>query len=107
MSDEELDGLFTSARKEASRVRKERARGCQTALRRFRLQCSLTSRPREKSVAAKCLNLAESGLFQICVSREVLRVRSVSPETIQLSHDEDDDPYINLAVAADVDFIVI
>lgn len=27
ISDEELDGLFTSARKEASRVRKERARG--------------------------------------------------------------------------------
>ncbi len=27
MSDEELDGLFTHARKEASRARKERARG--------------------------------------------------------------------------------
>ena len=27
VSDEELDGLFTSARKEASRARKERARG--------------------------------------------------------------------------------
>lgn len=27
MSDEELDGLFTNARKEASRARKERARG--------------------------------------------------------------------------------
>lgn len=27
MSDEELDGLFTTARKEASRARKERARG--------------------------------------------------------------------------------
>jgi hypothetical protein len=27
ISDEELDGLFTGARKEASRVRKERARG--------------------------------------------------------------------------------
>lgn len=27
MSDEELDGLFTTARKESSRARKERARG--------------------------------------------------------------------------------
>lgn len=27
MSDEELDGLFTNARKEASRAKKERARG--------------------------------------------------------------------------------
>lgn len=27
---------------------------------------------RERSVAAKCLNLAESDLIQLCVSREVL-----------------------------------
>lgn len=32
----------------------------------------LQAAAREKSVAAKCLNLAESGLIQICVSREVL-----------------------------------
>ena len=32
----------------------------------------LQATAREKSAAAKCLNLAESGLIQICVSREVL-----------------------------------
>jgi putative PIN family toxin of toxin-antitoxin system len=32
----------------------------------------LQAAAREKSVAAKCLNLAESGLIQLCVSREVL-----------------------------------
>jgi putative PIN family toxin of toxin-antitoxin system len=32
----------------------------------------LQAAAREKSVAAKCLNLAESGLVQLCVSSEVL-----------------------------------
>ncbi len=32
----------------------------------------LQAAAREKSAAARCLNLAESGLIQICVSREVL-----------------------------------
>ena len=32
----------------------------------------LQAAAREKSVAAECLNLAESGLIRICVSREAL-----------------------------------
>jgi putative PIN family toxin of toxin-antitoxin system len=101
----------------------------------------LQAAAREKSVAAKCLNLAESGLIQICVSREVLAeaedvlnrpeirahfpdlsdevigaflkrlqqlsvlVRSV-PKKFSYPRDEDDEPYINLAVAAGADFII-
>lgn len=96
---------------------------------------------REKSVAAKCLNLAESGLIRTCVSREVLaeaeevlnrpEIRAYFPELSdeivgaflkrlqrlsvlvhpvpkKFSHprDEDDEPYINLAVAAGADFII-
>ena len=101
----------------------------------------LQTAAREKSVAAKCLNLAESGLIQICMSREVLAeaedvlnrpeirahfpdlsdeiigaflkrlqqlsvlVRSV-PKKFSYPRDEDDEPYINLAVAAGADFII-
>lgn len=101
----------------------------------------LQAAAREKSAAAKCLNLAESGLIQICVSREVLAeaedvlnrpeirahfpdlsdeivgaflkrfqnlsylVRSV-PKKFSYPRDEDDEPYINLAVAAGADFII-
>lgn len=101
----------------------------------------LQAAAREKSVAAKCLNLAESGLVQICVSREVLaeaedvlnrpeirahfpdlsdetvgaflkRLEKLSalvrpvPKKFSYPRDEDDEPYINLAVAAGADFIV-
>jgi putative PIN family toxin of toxin-antitoxin system len=101
----------------------------------------LQAAAREKSVAAKCLNLAESGLIKICVSREVLAevedvlnrpeirahfpdlsdeivgaflkrlqnlselVRSV-PNKFNYPRDEDDEPYINLAVAAGANFII-
>ncbi len=101
----------------------------------------LQAAAREKSIAAKCLNLAESGLVQICVSREVLAeaedvlnrpeirvhfsdlsdeivgaflkrlqnlsdlVRSV-PKKFSYPRDEDDEPYIDLAVAAGADFII-
>ncbi len=101
----------------------------------------LQAAAREKSVAAKCLNLAESGIIQICVSREVLAeaedvlnrpeirahfpdlsdeivgaflkrlqkhsvlVRPV-PKKFSYPRDEDDEPYINLAVAAGADFII-
>ena len=96
---------------------------------------------REKSAAAKCLNLAESGLIQICVSRAVLaeaedvlnrpeirthfqdlsdeivgaflkRLQKLSvlvhpvPKKFSYPRDEDDEPYINLAVAAGADFII-
>jgi uncharacterized protein len=101
----------------------------------------LQAAAREKSVAARCLNLAESGLIQICVSREVLaeaedvlnrpeirtrfpdlsdeivgaflkRLQKLSmlvrpiPKKFSYPRDEDDEPYINLAVAADADFII-
>lgn len=101
----------------------------------------LQAAAREKSVAAKCLNLAESGLVQICVSREVLgeaedvlnrpeirahftdlsdeivgaflkRLEKLSvlvrpvPKKFSYLRDEDDEPYINLAVAAGADFII-
>jgi putative PIN family toxin of toxin-antitoxin system len=101
----------------------------------------LQSAAREKSVAANCLNLAESGLVQICLSREVLaeaedvlnrpeirehftdlsdeivsaflkRLQKLSvlvrpiPKKFSYPRDEDDEPYINLAVAAGADFIV-
>ena len=101
----------------------------------------LQAAARERSVAAKCLNLAESGLIQICVSREVLAevedvlnrpeirahvqdlsdeivgaflkrlqklsvlIRSV-PKKFSYPRDEDDEPYINLAVEAGADFII-
>jgi len=96
---------------------------------------------REKSVAAKCLNFAESGLIQLCVSREVLaevedvlnrpeirahfpdlsdeivgaflkRLQKLSvlvrlvPKEFSYPRDEDDEPYINLAVAAGANFII-
>jgi putative PIN family toxin of toxin-antitoxin system len=101
----------------------------------------LQAAAREKSVAAKCLNLAESDLVQICVSREVLveaedvlnrpeirahfpdlsdeivgaffkRLQNLSvlihpvPKKFNYPRDEDDEPYINLAVAAGADFII-
>ena len=101
----------------------------------------LQAAAREKSAAAKCLNLAESGLIQICLSREVLaeaedvlsrpeirahftdlsdeivgaflkRLQALSvlihpvPKKFSYPRDEDDEPYINLAVAAGADFIV-
>ncbi len=101
----------------------------------------LQAAAREKSVAAKCLNLAESDLIQICISREVLaeaedvlnrpeirahfpdlsdeivgaffkRLQTLSvlihpvPKKFSYPRDEDDEPYINLAVAAGADFII-
>lgn len=101
----------------------------------------LQAAAREKSVAAKCLNLAESGLIQICVSREVLaevedvlnrpeirahfpdlsdeivgaflkRLQKLSvlvrpvPKKFSYPRDKDDEPYINLAIAADAGFII-
>jgi putative PIN family toxin of toxin-antitoxin system len=114
-----------------------------TELPRVVFDCNvlLQAAAREKSVAAKCLNLAESGLIQICVSREVLAeaedvlnrpeirahfpdlsdeivgaffkrlqnlsvlIRSV-PKKFSYPRDEDDEPYINLAVAAGAEFII-
>jgi putative PIN family toxin of toxin-antitoxin system len=101
----------------------------------------LQAAAREKGVAAKCLNLAESNLLQLFVSREVLaevedvlnrpeirahfqdlsdeivgafvkRLQKLSvlvrlvPKEFSYPRDEDDEPYINLAVAAGADFII-
>jgi putative PIN family toxin of toxin-antitoxin system len=101
----------------------------------------LQAAAREKSVAAKCLNLVESGLIQLYMSREVLaeaedvlnrpeirayfpdlndeivgaflkRLQKLSvlvrlvPKEFSYPRDEDDEPYINLAVAAGADFII-
>jgi uncharacterized protein len=101
----------------------------------------LQAAARERSVAAKCLDLAEGGRVQLFVSREVLaevedvlnrpeirahfpdlsdeivgaflkRLQKVStlvrlvPKKFSYPRDEDDEPYINLAVAAGADFIV-
>jgi uncharacterized protein len=101
----------------------------------------LQAAARERSVAAKCLNLAESGLIQLFVSREVLaevedvlnrpeirahfpdlsdeivgafvkRLQKLStlvrlvPKKFSYPRDEDDEPYINLAVEAGADFII-
>ncbi len=101
----------------------------------------LQAAAREKSVAAKCLNLVESRLIQLFVSREVLaevedvlnrleirahfpdlsdeivaafikRLQNLStlvrlvPKTFSYPRDEDDEPYINLAVAAGATFII-
>jgi putative PIN family toxin of toxin-antitoxin system len=101
----------------------------------------LQAAAREKSVAAKCLNLAESGLIQLFVSRETLaevedvlnrpeirshfpdlsdeivgaflkRLQHLSvlvrlvPKEFSYPRDEDDEPYINLAVTAGANFIV-
>lgn len=101
----------------------------------------LQAAAREKSVAAKCLNRAESGLIQLFVSREVLaeveevlnrpeirayfqdltdeivgaflkRLQKLSvlvrpvPKKFSYPRDEDDEPYINLAVAARADYII-
>lgn len=101
----------------------------------------LQAAARDRSVAAKCLNLAEGGGIQLFVSREVLtevedvlnrpeirthfpdlsdeivgaflkRLQKVSaliqlvPKKFSYARDEDDEPYINLAVAAGADFIV-
>ncbi len=101
----------------------------------------LQAAARERSVAAKCLNFAESGLIQLCLSREVLaevedvlnrpeirahfpdlsdeivgaflkRLQKLSvlvrlvPKEFSYPRDEDDEPYINLAIAAGANFIV-
>lgn len=101
----------------------------------------LQAAARERSVAAKCLNLAESGLVKLFVSREVLaevedvlnrpeirahfpdlsdeivgafliRLQRISvlvqpvPKKFRYSRDEDDEPYINLAIAAGATFII-
>jgi len=101
----------------------------------------LQAAAREKSVAAKCLKLAESGLVQLFVSRETLAevedvldrpgIRShfpdlsdeivgaflkrlqkhsvlvrLVPQEFSYPRDEDDEPYLNLAVAAGANFIV-
>lgn len=101
----------------------------------------LQAAAREKSIAAKCLSLAESGLVQLYLSREVLteiedvlsrqeirahfpnlsddlvgaflkRLQKFStlvrlvPKKFSYSRDEDDEPYINLAVESGADFIV-
>jgi uncharacterized protein len=101
----------------------------------------LQAAAREKGVAAKCLNLAESGRVQLVVSRAVLTevedvlnrpeirahfpdlsdeivgaflkrlqklsvlVRRVSKK-FSYPRDEDDEPYINLAIAAKANFII-
>jgi putative PIN family toxin of toxin-antitoxin system len=101
----------------------------------------LQAAAREKSVAAKCLNLAENGLIQLIMSREVLaevedvlnrpeirthfpdlsdeivgaflkRLQKLSmlvrlvPKEFSYPRDEDDEPYINLAVATGATFII-
>jgi putative PIN family toxin of toxin-antitoxin system len=101
----------------------------------------LQAAARERSVAAKCLNLAESGFIRLVVSREVLtevedvlnrpeirayfpdlsdeivgaflkRVQKLSilvrpvPKKFSYPRDEDDEPYINLAVEVGADFII-
>lgn len=101
----------------------------------------LQAAARERSVAAKCLNLAEGGHVQLFVSREVLaevedvlnrpeirahfpdlsdeivgaflkRIHKLSklvrlvPKKFSYPRDEDDEVYINLAVAAGADFII-
>lgn len=101
----------------------------------------LQAAAREKSVAAKCLNLVESSLIHLYLSREVLaevqdvlnrpeirvhfpdlsdeivgaflkRLQKLSvlvrlvPKKFSYPRDEDDEPYINLAVAADANFII-
>jgi len=102
----------------------------------------LQAAARERSVAAKCLNLAESGLIQLCLSREVLaevedvlnrpeirahfpdlsdeivgaflkRLQKLSmfvrlvPKEFSYPRDEDDEPYINLAVATGADLALV
>ena len=101
----------------------------------------LQAAARDESVAAKCLNLAESGLIKLYVSREILtevedvlnrqeirahfpdlsdeivgaflkRLQNLSvlvrlvPKKFSYPRDEEDEPYINLAVAASADFII-
>ncbi|MDQ3255092.1 MAG: putative toxin-antitoxin system toxin component, PIN family [Acidobacteriota bacterium] len=101
----------------------------------------LQAAAREKSVAAKCLNLAECGRIQLFVSKEVLaevedvlnrpeirahfpdlndeivgaflkRLQNFSalvrlvPKKFSYPRDEDDEPYINLAVASGADFVI-
>ncbi len=101
----------------------------------------LQAAARERSVAAKCLNLAESGLIQLFLSREVLaevedvlnrpeirahfpdlsdeivgaflkRLQKLSvfvrlvPKKFSYPRDEDDEPYINLAVTVGAAFII-
>ncbi len=101
----------------------------------------LQAAAREKSVAAKCLSLAENGLTQLLMSGDVLaevedvlnrpeirahfpdlsdeivgaflkRLQTLSmfvrpvPKKFSYPRDEDDEPYINLAVAAGANFIV-
>jgi putative PIN family toxin of toxin-antitoxin system len=101
----------------------------------------LQAAARERSVAAKCLNLAESGHIQLCLSREVLaevedvlnrpeirahfpdlndeivgaflkRLQKLSmfvrlvPKEFSYPRDEDDEPYLNLAIAAGTNFII-
>jgi putative PIN family toxin of toxin-antitoxin system len=101
----------------------------------------LQAAARERSVAAKCLNLAESGVVRLCLNWEVLAeaedvlnrleirarftefsdeivgaflkrlqkisalIRSVSKKC-SYPRDEDDEPYITLAVAVGADFII-
>lgn len=101
----------------------------------------LQAAAREKSIAANCLNLVESGCIQPCLSREVLaeienvlnrpeirahfpdlsdeivgaflkRLQKLSvlvrlvPKKFSYPRDEDDEPYINLAIAAGASFII-
>ena len=101
----------------------------------------LLAAARQNSVAASCLALAEKGLVQLFVSKDVLqeiddvlnrpevrayfpdlsdeiagaffkRLRNLSdfvsdvPRTFRYSRDEDDEPYINLAIEVGADFIV-
>jgi putative PIN family toxin of toxin-antitoxin system len=101
----------------------------------------LQAAARERSVAAKCLNLVETDLIQLFVSREVFaevedilnrpeirahfpdlsdgivgaflkRLKKLSvlvqyvPKKFSYPRDEDDEPYINLAVAARANFII-
>ena len=101
----------------------------------------LQAAARQRSVAASCLSLAEEGLVQLFVSKEILieiedvlnrpevracfpnlsdeiagaflkRLENFSefispvPQAFRYKRDQDDEPYINLAVEARADFIV-
>jgi putative PIN family toxin of toxin-antitoxin system len=101
----------------------------------------LQAAARQNSVAANCLTLAEKGVVQLFVSKEVLleiedllnrpevracfpnlsdeitgaflkRLQNLGdfvsdvPRTFRYSRDEDDEPYINLAIEVSADFIV-
>lgn len=107
----------------------------------FDCNVSLQAAARANSVADQCLQLAETGVIRLIVSRDILaeledvlnrpeiRVRFPHlsdevvgafilrlhkcaellrhvPKQFRYARDEDDEPYVNLAVAAGADFII-